>query len=346
MRDDLVDLVRDAAAEPLETPDFDAMAARGRRQNEVARAGTALVAAVALVVGGLVLWPEAQPTRAPLIGDQRTTPSEPARPQGGAPFDPAARMRPELIEVTPDPAVPGETVELTFPEETPRGVAFVLEERSDAGWAWRYMLVSSPAGSQREPAWWPVDDHSDGDVQALGVHGPGPDRVVVPETAAPGEYRICTANAGDEFCAPLRIDGGQEPAMPSVTLPEAGAFVSESVEIAGARPGLFEDSEVSVEVSEEDEGRWLRWRAQCNYGSAMAELRDGRLVLFDGPLITHIRCLEPGADEQDDRLLAFFTSEPHWDQDGDRLRVWSADGASELVLTRRDVDGQPLHPHP
>jgi len=33
----------------------------------------------------------------------------------------------------------------------------------------------------------------------------GPDRVALPGDLQSGEYRVCTANAGDEFCAPLTI---------------------------------------------------------------------------------------------------------------------------------------------
>ena len=80
MRDDIPTLLRDAAADPSHTPDFDALAARGRRQHLAARAGTALVALVALVAGGIVLWPDGQPTRGPVIGDQPTTPDQVEEP--------------------------------------------------------------------------------------------------------------------------------------------------------------------------------------------------------------------------------------------------------------------------
>lgn len=364
MRDDIPTLLRDAAADPSHTPDFDELAARGRRQHLAARAGTAAVAVVALVAGGLVLWPDGQPARGPVIGDQPTTPdqdeelvtlpagwheiqvgdvtfgvpgdwtvesfTEPAdvcpnhaeqptafvlhagpeprsnrclavaqrvlavqaaplaaippaylEPEQGrswsdvttpggvagqrlirndhgtvaayrfpaldlwlqfaAPdplgtwpheilatlsstsngtptgvataFDADAEMRPDLIQATPDPATPGQVVELTFPRETMRGIAFVLEKRSGETWAWRYVLTSSPADSQRDPAWSPANDHQG--WEDLGVGGPGPDRVVIPETAESGDYRICTANAGDEFCTPLRIDAQDTPETPT-----------------------------------------------------------------------------------------------------------------------------------
>lgn len=74
MRDDIPTLLREAAADPSHTPDFDAMAAHGRRQHLVGRVGTALVALVALVAGGLVLWPDGQPAGGPVIGEQPTSP--------------------------------------------------------------------------------------------------------------------------------------------------------------------------------------------------------------------------------------------------------------------------------
>lgn len=74
MRDDIPTLLRDAAADPSRTPDFDELAARGRRQHLAARASTALVAVVALLAGGIVLWPDGQPARAPVIGEQPTVP--------------------------------------------------------------------------------------------------------------------------------------------------------------------------------------------------------------------------------------------------------------------------------
>lgn len=81
MRDDIPVLLRDAAVDPSHTPDFEALAARGRRQHMATRAGTALVAVVAMVAGGLVLWPDGQPARGPVIGDSES-PSGSSCPEG------------------------------------------------------------------------------------------------------------------------------------------------------------------------------------------------------------------------------------------------------------------------
>ncbi|MGQ0608815.1 MAG: hypothetical protein ACT4OQ_10190 [Chloroflexota bacterium] len=42
-------------------------------------------------------------------------------------------------------------------------------------------------------------------VPTIGVGGPGPDRMSIPETVEVGEYRICTGNAGENFCTPIEI---------------------------------------------------------------------------------------------------------------------------------------------
>ena len=365
MRHDLVNLVRESAAEPLDTPDFDAMAARGHRQRTATRVLGGVASALVLLVAGVALWPST-PAGSPVISDQPTTSAaaddgvllpagwqelrvggavfgvpdlweletfaEPAvlcsnmadRPtayvatagidadgqcllrdrravtleavplslvpepwlatsgdlswepvmvngfngerldgddggpthsyrfpeldvwlqfagpgsvaaeadailatlaraptdrgpaEDGTPYDADAQMRPDLMVASPDPAAPGEKVELTFPEQSLRGLGFVLERQlPDGSWDHVYTLTSSPADSQREPAWWPANNRQGWEL--LGVGGPGPDRVVIPETAEPGQYRICTANAGDEFCTPLRIEG--EPGVPAVPTP-------------------------------------------------------------------------------------------------------------------------------
>lgn len=376
MRDDLVDLVRESAAEPLDTPDFEAMAVRGRRRHVVGRTATVLAGLIALVAAGVVVWPDTGPAGGPVIGEQPTTSAgagdgvqlpagwqglrvggavfgvpdhweveafaesavlcsnmadrptayiatagvnaegacllrdrravtleavplslvpepwlEPAaailawepvtvngfdgerleRDDGGPvrtyrfpeldvwlrfagpdsvtaeedailatlaaptsdrvpaeegePYDAAAQMRPDLMVVTPSPAAPGETVELTFPEETPRGLGFVLERQlPDGSWDHVYSLTVSPAGRDDIPPQWSTADERLG-WDDLGVGGPGPDRAVVPEPAEPDDYRICTANAGDEFCAPLRIEG-ESGVSPGPTEPTSEAAYS------------------------------------------------------------------------------------------------------------------------
>ncbi len=120
------------------------------------------------------------------------------------PADPGAEMRPDLIVADPEVIPPGGIVALTFPEETTRGILFVLEERVGDSWAHRYNLSSDGPGQPFKMSWHLPDDENAA-FPDIGVGGGGPDRRPIPEIAEPGHYRICTGNAGDEFCTPIEI---------------------------------------------------------------------------------------------------------------------------------------------
>lgn len=123
------------------------------------------------------------------------------------PFDPDAEIRPDLMVIQPAQASPGQHVELLFPQETTRGIGFVLEERVDDGWEVGYF----PSVPDREDAggpggsWLTPDNPDRDDWPDIGVEGPGPGFTLIPEPASPGEYRICTAIQPDSFCAEFTI---------------------------------------------------------------------------------------------------------------------------------------------
>lgn len=123
----------------------------------------------------------------------------PAPPAG--PADPNAEMAPNLL-VAPDEASPGEVIGLRFPEQTIRGIHFVLEVEDGESWQYLYDLVSAANGGQ--PAWTHTGNDQFG-IPDVGIGGPGPDRVQIPDDAGPGSYRICTGNAGENFCALIEI---------------------------------------------------------------------------------------------------------------------------------------------
>lgn len=125
---------------------------------------------------------------------------------GEGPADPNAQMAAELMVVDPVDVAPGAVVGLTFPQESTRGILFVLEERVGDAWVHRYNLLSDGPGAGWERSWSAADAGPIA-VEDIGVGGTGPDRVPIPETAVPGDYRICTGNAGENFCAPIRIGG-------------------------------------------------------------------------------------------------------------------------------------------
>lgn len=93
-----------------------------------------------------------------------------------------------------------------FPQETMRGVAFQLDRRTEAGWETVYWLTSD-GGAGGRPVSIRVGAEGNWGWPDVGIRGPGPDRVLIPDGIEPGSYRICTANAGDEFCAPLNVIG-------------------------------------------------------------------------------------------------------------------------------------------
>lgn len=102
----------------------------------------------------------------------------------------------------PTRVAPGETVAMRFPKETLRGVAFQLDRRDGDDWSTHYWMTSD--GNGGNPVSVPVGTEGYG-VADVGVAGPGPDHVWIPDDVTPGAYRICTVNAGDEFCATIEI---------------------------------------------------------------------------------------------------------------------------------------------
>lgn len=126
-----------------------------------------------------------------------------ARPAG--PYDPAAKMRPDLVVADPTSAAAGEAVELTWPEETLRGVAWTLEEQDGNSWQVRYFLTSRWESDEGSPSWWPVGEDEGRGWADIGVSGPGPDLVQIPDTAPAGQYRLCTANSSPNVCTPFEV---------------------------------------------------------------------------------------------------------------------------------------------
>lgn len=122
------------------------------------------------------------------------------------PADPEAAMAPDVMTADPAVVAPGGVVGLGFPDGTTRGVLFVLERRAGDTWDHHYNLLSDGPGPGWERAWHPADEGPLA-VEDIGVGGPGPDRVPIPETAEPGEYRICTGNSAPNICTPLVIGG-------------------------------------------------------------------------------------------------------------------------------------------
>ena len=119
------------------------------------------------------------------------------------PYDASAELHPDLLELEEDEVRPGAIIRLHFPQETPRGVGYVLEEEVEGTWQLRYFLTAAEH-SGASPSW-STAGRNDPVWPDVGVSGPGPNWIQVPHIADPGSYRVCTANAGEEFCARLEL---------------------------------------------------------------------------------------------------------------------------------------------
>lgn len=141
---------------------------------------------------------------------QQPVASEDSTGSSRGPWDADAEIRPGLMRLEPDemaadeyePAevAAGEHVKAFFPQETERGVAYVLEQSVNGSWQTRFCLTS---GWRREGALWSPIEGCGWD--AVGRVGPGPDWLIVPEPAEPASYRICTANAEKNVCAEVQV---------------------------------------------------------------------------------------------------------------------------------------------
>lgn len=112
------------------------------------------------------------------------------------------------MTVTPATAAPGQRVAMRFGSQEVRGIAFSLSAWGDEGWTVAYYLTSdwgSPGSHSVD--WWSVEDSEGRGWTDVGVGGPGPDHVMVPESTPAGEYLLCTANSADEACAILTVTG-------------------------------------------------------------------------------------------------------------------------------------------
>lgn len=131
---------------------------------------------------------------------------------GSGPQTVGPNLAPDLngtMTVKPALAGPGAELALRFQADNHRGIAFSLSQWDEGQWEPAYYLTSLTSEwgqpGNYQPHWWPVDDSETRGWQQIGISGTGPDRVLVPDTATPGDHLLCTANAVDEACALLKV---------------------------------------------------------------------------------------------------------------------------------------------
>jgi hypothetical protein len=120
----------------------------------------------------------------------------------------------ELRFVAPQPvdslgALPltaaGETVLLEFPDGRSRGVVYTIESagREPGEMVW-YVLTAGAEGVDSEAGW--EEWSGEFDVPDVEMSGPGPDRILVPETIQVGDYRLCSPYwEPDPYCFDLLV---------------------------------------------------------------------------------------------------------------------------------------------
>jgi len=103
------------------------------------------------------------------------------------------------LTVNPAAATPGQRVALRFRSKNVRGIAFSLSTWGEKGWTVTYYLTSDwGSPGSHSPDWWSVENSESRVWVDVGVGGPGPDHVIVPDNAPADDYLLCTANSADK----------------------------------------------------------------------------------------------------------------------------------------------------
>jgi hypothetical protein len=110
----------------------------------------------------------------------------------------APREPSKTLSLNPTTAIPGDHIELSWRDTADRvhGMAYFMSRANGAAWSEPLFVLISDAGRRDvTPSWGP---HPGTGWEDLGVPTPITERLVVPASAEPGEYRICPANESDE----------------------------------------------------------------------------------------------------------------------------------------------------
>lgn len=102
----------------------------------------------------------------------------------------------------PTAPVPGEVIEVEWPEEDGRGLGYVLELQVGDDWDLRYYMVARTEFTGERTEWFAIDEDGRG-WDGIGVDGPGPDLIEIAEVAELASYRCAPRTCP---CAPLEVD--------------------------------------------------------------------------------------------------------------------------------------------
>lgn len=243
----------------------------------------------------------------------------------GAPYDPEAGIRPDLMVVTPNEVAPGDRVDLTFPAETMRGVAYVLERSTGEGWSTTHFLTSSTDGYGGSPSWVSADDPAGYGWDDIGIAGPGPDELAIPDDATPGAYRICTANALENFCAEITLVEEVDPEV-SGTTPET----TMPVPIVAVHEGVAFYPACGNETLTFDGATWYQLNSYDGYDEEYAAVyqafadADREPSPVVGPR-GFARVVAPGPGDDIGTLVIWADGVARWVSDSGDLDTWMVD---------------------
>lgn len=114
---------------------------------------------------------------------------------------------PPSVVAEPGAPTPGQTVELLFPTDMTRDVAWHMKGFDLRSERWSeplYLLISDRSDAPAAPTWLPPEAEWIWD--SVAVTGPGPDTIVIPDTAEAGLYAICPTDGVDfTNCAAVTV---------------------------------------------------------------------------------------------------------------------------------------------
>lgn len=269
----------------------------------------------------------------PAVTDEyliRTELPEPMPVEPVEPVEPAsagAELRPDLVVVTPDLAEPGTEIEVTFAEPYDRGVAWTITTGDGA--TELYWLTASAEGYGGAPSWVPAGTDGWG-VDDIGISGTGPDRLVVPDTIAAGEYHLCTANAVVDVCGLLVVfDPGElvvttEP--PKQTPTESIPPIAEPVPLQGVYEGVEFYPACGDERLVHEGVTWYQVH-EADYPEVWAAVVAA--VREEPPAADAVRGLvrvaPPGPGDDVGTLVVWFDGVARWVSDSGTLSTWMVD---------------------
>jgi hypothetical protein len=130
--------------------------------------------------------------------------SRPAEPDPTQPPRLESKWRGSM-DVSPDRVRPGEQIAIRLSDDGVRGIAFSLDAWEESRWRTQFYLTSDGGSLHWTPSWWSIEDSEGRGWVDIGVGGPEPDHVIIPDIAPAGTYRLCTANTHKKACALVTV---------------------------------------------------------------------------------------------------------------------------------------------